>query len=199
VKKRVGVLALQGDVREHAYAIQKSGAVDSLVRRPDDLKSIDALILPGGESTTISKLLHIFSLFQPLKDAINSGLPVFGTCAGMILLAKEILDGSADQDSLSAMDITVRRNAFGRQVDSFEKELDLRAINAGAVTAVFIRAPWIERYETGVEVIASVEYEGQAHPVLAREGKLLASSFHPEILEGDHYLIHEFFINEVAS
>lgn len=199
MKKRVGVLALQGDVREHAYAIHKSGAVDSLVRRPDDLKSIDALILPGGESTTISKLLHIFSLFQPLKDAIVSGLPVFGTCAGMILLAKEILDGSADQDSLSAMNITVRRNAFGRQVDSFEKELDLRAVKAGTLTAVFIRAPWIERHGPGVEVIASVENDGQAHPVLAREGKLLASSFHPEILQGDRYLIHEFFINEVAS
>lgn len=199
MKKRVGVLALQGDVREHAYAIHKSGAVDSLVRRPDDLKSIDALILPGGESTTISKLLHIFSLFQPLKDAIVSGLPVFGTCAGMILLAKEILDGSADQDSLSAMNITVRRNAFGRQVDSFEKELDLRAVKAGTLTAVFIRAPWIERHGPGVEVIASVENDGQAHPVLAREGQLLASSFHPEILQGDRYLIHEFFINEVAS
>ena len=117
----------------------------------------------------------------------------------MILLAKEILDGSADQDSLAAMDITVRRNAFGRQVDSFEKELDLRAINAGTATAVFIRAPWIERHGPGVEVIASVESEGQTHPVLARQDKLLAASFHPEILEGERYLIHEFFINEVAS
>ena len=128
MKKRVGVLALQGDVREHSIAIQKSGGLDSLVRRPDDLKSIDALILPGGESTTISKLLHIFELFEPLKGAIRGGLPVFGTCAGMILLAKEILDGSSDQDSLASMDITVRRNAFGRQVDSFETDLNLNAI-----------------------------------------------------------------------
>jgi 5'-phosphate synthase pdxT subunit len=199
VKKRIGVLALQGDVREHSVAIQKSGAVASLIRRPDDLKSIDALILPGGESTTISKLLHFFRVFQPIKEAIESGMPVFGTCAGMILLANQILDGSADQDSLSAMDITVRRNAFGRQVDSFEKELDLRSINAGKVTAIFIRAPWIERHGPDVEVIASVESAGQTHPVLARQGKMLAASFHPEILEGERYLIHEFFIKEVAS
>ena len=199
MKKRVGVLALQGDVREHCYAIQKSGALESLVRRPDDLKSIDALILPGGESTTIGKLLHIFSLFDPLKDAIKEGLPVFGTCAGMILLAKEILDGSSDQDSLAAMDITVRRNAFGRQVDSFESELDLQLIDAGLVTAIFIRAPWIEKYSSDVEVIASVESNSGIHPVLARQGRLLAASFHPEIVLGDRYGVHEYFINKVAS
>lgn len=199
MKKRVGVLALQGDVREHSIAIQKSGGLDSLVRRPDDLKSIDALILPGGESTTISKLLHIFELFEPLKSAIRGGLPVFGTCAGMILLAKEILDGSSDQDSLASMDITVRRNAFGRQVDSFETDLDLNAIEAGVVTAVFIRAPWIERYGSEVEVIAAVPTESGSHPVLARQGGLLASSFHPEIIVGDRYGVHEYFINKVAS
>lgn len=199
MKKRVGVLALQGDVREHCNAIQKSGGIDSLVRRPDDLKSIDALILPGGESTTIEKLLHIFNLFNPLKEAINAGLPVFGTCAGMILLAREILDGSSDQDSLAAMDITVRRNAFGRQVDSFEKELDLQSIDAGVVTAVFIRAPWIERYGAEVEIIATVQSDSGVHPVLARQGRLLASSFHPEIVVGDRYGVHEFFINKVAS
>lgn len=199
MKKRVGVLALQGDVREHCNAIQKSGGIDSLVRRPDDLKSIDALILPGGESTTIEKLLHIFNLFHPLKEAINAGLPVFGTCAGMILLAREILDGSSDQDSLAAMDITVRRNAFGRQVDSFEKELDLQSIGAGVVTAVFIRAPWIERYGPEVEIIATVQSDSGVHPVLARQGRLLASSFHPEIVVGDRYGVHEFFINKVAS
>ena len=131
MKKRIGVLALQGDVREHSLAIQKSNAVDSLVRRPDDLQSIDALIIPGGESTTIGKLLRIFGVLEPLREAIKSGLPVFGTCAGMILLAKEILDGRPDQESLSVMDITVRRNAFGRQVDSFETELDLTNIGAG--------------------------------------------------------------------
>lgn len=199
MRKRVGVLALQGDVREHCRAIQKSGAVDSLVRRPEDLKSIDALILPGGESTTIGKLLRIFDLLEPLSASITSGLPVFGTCAGMILLAKKILDGRADQESLAAMNITVRRNAFGRQVDSFETELDLTDIGAGRVMAVFIRAPWIEEYGSNVQVLASASSAGISHPVLAREGSLLAAAFHPEIVEGEKYAIHRYFIDEVAS
>lgn len=199
MKKRIGVLALQGDVREHCFAIQKSGGVDSLVRRADDLQSIDALILPGGESTTIGKLLRIFNVLDPLKAAIKDGLPVFGTCAGMILLAKEILDGRADQESLSAMDITVRRNAFGRQVDSFETELDFSYCGIGKTTAVFIRAPWIEKYGKTVEILGNAVTNGVSHPVLAREGSLLAAAFHPEIVEGEKYAIHEYFINEVAS
>lgn len=199
MKKRIGVLALQGDVREHIYAIEKSGAYPSLLKRPGDLKSVDALIIPGGESTTIGKLLRIFELLEPLKDEIKKGLPVFGTCAGMILLAKNVLDGSEDQETLSAMDITVRRNAFGRQVDSFETELDLTSIGAGHVTAVFIRAPWVEKFGPGVEVISTVESQGMEHPVLVREGALLAASFHPEIVLAERYSIHEFFIKEIAS
>ena len=199
MKKRIGVLALQGDVREHSLAIAKSGAVDALVRRQEDLASIDALIIPGGESTTISKLMNIFGLMAPLKSAIAAGLPVFGTCAGMILLAKKIIDGATDQEALSVMDISVRRNAFGRQVDSFERSLDLSNMGLGEITAVFIRAPWIESAGEKVEILASVESNGVAHPVLARQGALLAASFHPEIVLGERYAVHEYFINEIAS
>ena len=199
MKKRIGVLALQGDVREHSLAIAKSGAVDALVRRQEDLASIDALIIPGGESTTISKLMNIFGLMAPLKSAIAAGLPVFGTCAGMILLAKKIIDGATDQETLSVMDISVRRNAFGRQVDSFERSLNLKGIGLGEITAVFIRAPWIESAGEKVEILASVESNGASHPVLARQGALLAASFHPEIVLGERYAVHEYFINEIAS
>ena len=199
MKKRIGVLALQGDVREHSLAIAKSGAVDALVRRQEDLASIDALIIPGGESTTISKLMNIFGLMAPLKSVIAAGLPVFGTCAGMILLAKKIIDGATDQEALSVMDISVRRNAFGRQVDSFERSLDLSDMGLGEITAVFIRAPWIESAGEKVEILASVESNGVAHPVLARQGALLAASFHPEIVLGERYAVHEYFINEIAS
>ena len=199
MRKRIGVLALQGDVREHRHAIARTGAIDSLVRRAEDLKSIDALILPGGESTTISKLLRIFGVFEPLQKAIVEGLPVFGTCAGMILLANEIVDGSHDQETLATMDVTVRRNAFGRQVDSFETEIDLSNIGAARTTAVFIRAPWIERAGSQVEVLASVESESGPHAVLARQGKQLVAAFHPEIVEHESYGVHEYFIREVAS
>ena len=203
MKKRVGVLALQGDVREHSRAIQKSGAVSVFVRRQEDLASIDALIIPGGESTTIGKLLRIFELLDPLKKSISDGLPVFGTCAGMILLAKDVIDGSHDQETIGTMDITVRRNAFGRQVDSFEKSLDLSNIGAGTLTAVFIRAPWIEKYGSNVQALASVASGSESHPeshvVLARQDRQLAASFHPEILEGQRYEVHEYFIREVAS
>lgn len=213
MRRRVGVLALQGDVREHSAAIQSVGAVASHVRRADDLKSIDAIILPGGESTTIAKLLRIFDLFIPLREAISGGMPVFGTCAGMILLAKEVIDGSHDQETLTCMDIAVRRNAFGRQVDSFETELDLSKVGLGITTTVFIRAPWIENYGTKVEILASVANESGMHPVLAREGSMLASAFHPEILStgtGSVKLmephaapipvgVHDYFIREVAS
>ena len=199
MKKRIGVLDLQGDDRQHCHAIAQAGAIDSLVRRADDLKSIDGLILPGGESTTIAKLLRIFHVFDPLKSAIAEGLPVFGTCAGMILLAKEIIDGSHDQETLATMDVTVRRNAFGRQVDSFETEIDLSLIGAAYTTAVFIRAPWIERAGSDVEVLASVESESGKHAVLARQGKQLVAAFHPEIVDSQSYGVHEYFIREVAS
>lgn len=203
MKKRVGVLALQGDVREHSRAIQQSGAVSVSVKRQEDLASIDALIIPGGESTTIGKLLRIFELLDPLKKSISEGLPVFGTCAGMILLAKDVIDGSHSQETIGTMDITVRRNAFGRQVDSFEKSLDLSNIGAGSLTAVFIRAPWIEKQGSNVQALASVESGNEphreSHVVLARQDRQLAASFHPEILEGQRYEVHEYFIREVAS
>lgn len=203
MKKRVGVLALQGDVREHSRAIQQSGAVSVSVKRQEDLASIDALIIPGGESTTIGKLLRIFELLDPLKKSISEGLPVFGTCAGMILLAKDVIDGSHGQETIGTMDITVRRNAFGRQVDSFEKSLDLSNIGAGSLTAVFIRAPWIEKQGSNVQALASVESGNESHReshvVLARQDRQLAASFHPEILEGQRYEVHEYFIREVAS
>jgi 5'-phosphate synthase pdxT subunit len=199
VKKRIGVLALQGDVREHCRAIAKSGGVDSLVRRPEDLQSIDGLILPGGESTTIGKLLRIFDLFDPLRQAITVGLPIFGTCAGMILMAKTVIDGSHDQETLGTMDVTVRRNAFGRQVDSFETNLDLSNIGAGAMNAVFIRAPWIEEQSGEVEILASVSTKSGSHPVLARQGHQLVASFHPEIAGDEGFGVHQYFIREVAS
>jgi len=199
VRKRIGVLALQGDVREHRSAIAQSGAIDSIVRRKEDLQSIDALILPGGESTTIGKLLRIFDLFDPLKEEIAKGLPVFGTCAGMILLAKDVIDGSHDQETLATMDVAVRRNAFGRQVDSFETELDLSAIGVGKSTAIFIRAPWIERSGPDVQVLASVSSESGSHAVLARQGSQLVAAFHPEIIGAKNYQVHEYFIREMAS
>lgn len=197
--KRIGVLALQGDVREHVHAISQCDAIATLVRKAEDLRSIDALILPGGESTTIAKLLKIFEVFDPLQMAIKDGLPVFGTCAGMILLAKNIIDGSHDQETLATMDVTVRRNAFGRQVDSFETEIDLSQIGAPNATAVFIRAPWIERSGIGVEILATVQSDSGSHAVLAREGKQLVSSFHPEIVDNENYGVHQYFIREVAS
>ena len=186
-------------MREHRSAIAQSGAIDSIVRRKEDLQSIDALILPGGESTTIGKLLRIFDLFDPLKEEIAKGLPVFGTCAGMILLAKDVIDGSHDQETLATMDVTVRRNAFGRQVDSFETELDLSAIGVGTSTAIFIRAPWIERSGPDVQVLASVSSESGSHAVLARQGSQLVAAFHPEIIGAKNYQVHEYFIREMAS
>ena len=186
-------------MREHRSAIAQSGAIDSIVRRKEDLQSIDALILPGGESTTIGKLLRIFDLFDPLKEEIAKGLPVFGTCAGMILLAKDVIDGSHDQETLATMDVTVRRNAFGRQVDSFETELDLSAIGVGKSTAIFIRAPWIERSGPDVQVLASVSSDSGSHAVLARQGSQLVAAFHPEIIGAKNYQVHEYFIREMAS
>lgn len=186
-------------MREHRSAIAQSGAIDSIVRRKEDLQSIDALILPGGESTTIGKLLRIFDLFDPLKEAIAKGLPVFGTCAGMILLAKDVIDGSHDQETLATMDVTVRRNAFGRQVDSFETELDLSALGVGKSTAIFIRAPWIESSGPDVQVLASVSSDSGSHAVLARQDSQLVAAFHPEIIGAKNYQVHEYFIREMAS
>ena len=183
----IGVLALQGDVREHRAMLESAGARTVAVRRPEELEDLDAIVIPGGESTTISKLARIFGLTEPLRAGISAGLPVLGTCAGMILLADRVEDGVADQESFGGLDVTVRRNAFGRQVDSFETDLDLVGID-GVVHAVFIRAPWVERVGAGVEVLA----QAAGHAVAVRQGPLLATSFHPEAT-GDTR-VHALFV-----
>ena len=192
VAPTVGVLALQGDVREHLHALERAGAHAVAVRRPRELAGLDGIVVPGGESTTIGKLLGVFELLEPLRAAVQSGLPAFGSCAGMILLARDVLDGRPDQPTLDALDVTVRRNAFGRQVDSFEADLALVGVDDGPVHAVFIRAPWVERVGPGVEVLAETTVDGVAHPVAVRQGSVLATSFHPE-LTGDPR-VHRLFV-----
>jgi 5'-phosphate synthase pdxT subunit len=188
---RVGVLALQGDFREHLFALEECGVNASIVRRPSELAAVDALVLPGGESTAIAKLACSFEMLEPLKSRIASGMPVYGSCAGMILLADRVLDAAVGQETFGGLDITVRRNAFGRQVDSFETDLDFSGITNPPVRAVFIRAPWVESVGPAVEVLAKLE-----HAVAVRQGGLLATSFHPE-LTGDNR-IHRFFIESIA-
>src|SRR4051794_34201347 len=191
---RVGVLALQGDVREHVAALESVGATASRVRRATELDHVDALVVPGGESTTIGKLLVTFDLLEPVRKRVRDGMPVFGSCAGMILLADRVLDGTADQVSIGGIDMTVRRNAFGRQVDSFEGDIAFAGLSDDApVHAVFIRAPWVEDVGEAVETLARVD-DGQAagKVVAVRQGPLLATSFHPE-LTGDNR-IHEMFV-----
>jgi 5'-phosphate synthase pdxT subunit len=196
----VGVLALQGDVREHLAALQDAGADAVGVRRPEELDKVDGLVIPGGESTTMSKLLEIFELLEPLKTRLRDGLPAYGSCAGMILLASEILDTRPDAQHLGAIDMTVRRNAFGRQVDSFESDLDFEGIIGDPVRAVFIRAPWVERVGDAVEVLARVPESGGAAAgriVAVRQGRVVATSFHPEVT-GDRR-VHEFFVDLVRE
>ncbi|WP_372593425.1 pyridoxal 5'-phosphate synthase glutaminase subunit PdxT [Actinotalea sp.] len=197
----IGVLALQGDVREHLAAIEASGARAVPVRRQSELEAVDGIVLPGGESTTIDKLLRIFELFDPLRAAIRDGLPAYGSCAGMILLAERITGGLPDQQTLGGLDMTVRRNAFGRQVDSFETDLVVDQVPDSAVDpvhAVFIRAPWVEEVGPGVEVLARVESGDAAGRIVAvRERDVLATSFHPEIT-GDVRL-HRLFVQIVAD
>lgn len=195
--KKIGVLALQGDVREHLFAIENCGAIATEVKRPIDLEKLDALIIPGGESTTIAKLLRIFELFEPLQKALRDGLPVYGSCAGMILLADKIIDGTSDQETLGIIDITVKRNAFGRQVDSFEQELLIPEIDTKPFNAIFIRAPWIVQIGVDVKSLADVKSAGElVHSVLAREKNVLVSSFHPE-LTGD-LRVHRYFIDKIC-
>jgi pyridoxal 5'-phosphate synthase pdxT subunit len=189
---RVAVLALQGDVREHAQALADAGAVPTEARVPADLEGIDAVVLPGGESTTMSLLLGSSGLFDPLAERLADGLPAFGTCAGMILLARDVLDGRPDQRSFAAMDIEVRRNGLGRQVDSYEADLAVGGLEGAPFRAVFIRAPVVEAAGAGVEVLACGD---DGRPVLCRQGPLLASSFHPE-LTGDGRL-HELFLKGI--
>jgi len=185
---KVGVLALQGASRRHAEALTALGAGVVEVRTPEDLAGIEGIVLPGGESTTMSKLLDLSGLFDPLAERLAAGMPAFGTCAGMILLSTRILDGRADQHSFAVLDIDVRRNAFGRQVDSFEAELAVDGLPGRSFPAVFIRAPAIERVGAGVEVLASVD----GAPVLCRQGPVLAAAFHPEL--SDDLRLHQHFL-----
>jgi 5'-phosphate synthase pdxT subunit len=187
----IGVLALQGDVREHFAALRSADAEPVSVRRPADLDGLDGIVVPGGESTTIGKLLGIFGVLEPLREALAAGLPAYGSCAGMILLADRVVDGTVDQVGLGGIDMTVRRNAFGRQVDSFEGSVEMAGL--GAVEAVFIRAPWAEQVGDDVEVLARA-----ADKIVAvRQGSLLATAFHPE-LTGDPR-VHQMFVTMVRE
>ena len=193
---KVGVLALQGASARHASMLARLGAEPVTVRSPADLSDISALVLPGGESTTMSMLLESSGLFEPLSERLADGLPALGTCAGMILLGRDILDGRSDQRCFGAIDIDVRRNAFGRQVDSFEADLAIEGMGEGETDqpmhAVFIRAPVVERIGKGVDVLATVE----GRPVLCRQGPVIVAAFHPEL--GDDPRLHELFLNEVV-
>ncbi|MXQ77125.1 pyridoxal 5'-phosphate synthase glutaminase subunit PdxT [Rhodococcus rhodochrous] len=194
----IGVLALQGDVREHRSALEAAGARTIAVRRERELDEVDGIVLPGGESTTVSRLLRVFDLLEPLRSRLKAGLPAYGSCAGMILLASRVLDTTEDAEHLDALDIVVRRNAFGRQVDSFETDLPLTGLDDGPVRAVFIRAPWVEEVGPGVEVLATVPDGPAAGRVVAvRQGAVIATSFHPEIT-GDHR-VHRLFVETVRS
>lgn len=193
----VGVLALQGGVSEHERVLDELGVAHRKVRLPEHLEGLSALILPGGESTTMSKLMRFNGLLELLSDALRAGLPAFGTCAGMILLASTVLDTRDDAVQLGALDATVRRNAFGRQVDSFETDLTFAGID-GPVPATFIRAPWVESVGDGVEVLATVPEGPAAGAIVAvRDGAVMAASFHPEV-DGD-VRVHRLFLRECAG
>ena len=205
----IGVLAVQGDVREHLRAIEASGAAATVVRKPEDLAKIDGLIIPGGESTAIFKLLEVFDMVEPIRQRLKEGMPAYGSCAGMILLADRIEGGIAGQVGIGGMDVTVRRNAFGRQVDSFEVDLTLSEIRDSQTPSrtVFIRAPWIEQAGPEVEVLARIpqhDVTGNILPpaavgkiVAARQGQLLVTAFHPEVT-GDHR-VHDLFVAMVRE
>ena len=194
----IGVLALQGDVREHVRALTSSGAEAQPVRRPAELEAVGALVIPGGESTTMSKLAVAFDLLEPIRKRIAGGMPVYGSCAGMIMLAGTILDGRPDQETFGGMDMTVRRNAFGRQVDSFEGDVEISDIAGGPFHAVFIRAPWVEDVGAEVRVMGRVADGPAAGRIVAvRQGNLLATAFHPE-LTGD-LRVHRYFVEMVHS
>jgi len=194
----IGVLAMQGDAREHLRRIEACGATGVSVRRETELASVDGLILPGGESTTMAKLLTRFDLIGPLRKQIGLGLPVYGSCAGMILLADRILAAPDDQESIGGMDVTVRRNAFGRQVESFENEVPMPLVGQRPFVAVFIRAPWVEQSGPGVEVLGRVNGGAADGKVVAvRQGALLATSFHPELTDDSR--VHAFFVDMVRS
>ncbi len=192
---RIGVLALQGDVREHLVALGHAGVQAVPVKHAETLSQVDGLVLPGGESTTISMLAVRWGLMEPLRAAARGGMPMYGSCAGMILLADTILDGRADQQPIGGIDMVVRRNAFGRQVDSFEADVAMPAVGPEPIRAVFIRAPWVESVGAGVDVLATVPGTMGDRIVAVRAGSLLATSFHPE-LTGDHR-VHGLFADIV--
>ncbi|WLQ44203.1 pyridoxal 5'-phosphate synthase glutaminase subunit PdxT [Streptomyces laculatispora] len=189
----IGVLALQGDVREHLIALASADALARPVRRPEELAEVDGLVVPGGESTTMSKLAALFGMLEPLRERVGGGMPVYGTCAGMILLADKILDPRSGQETIGGIDMIVRRNAFGRQNESFEAAVNVAGIEGGPVEGVFIRAPWVESVGAQARVIA----EHGGHIVAVRQGNALATSFHPE-LTGDHRL-HAYFVDMVRA
>ena len=194
----VGVLSLQGDVREHLRALEASGARTSSVKSREDLDEVDALVIPGGESTTMSKLAGMFDLIEPLRAAVSEGMPMYGSCAGMIMLADRIEDGRPDQVTIGGLDVTVRRNAFGRQVDSFEIPITISAIGGEPFEGVFIRAPWVEQVGPDVDVLARIEQGPRAGTIVAVQHQgLLATSFHPEIT-GDHR-VHQYFVESVRQ
>ncbi|MFZ2241755.1 MAG: pyridoxal 5'-phosphate synthase glutaminase subunit PdxT [Gordonia amarae] len=201
-RPQIGVLALQGDVREHLAALEASGARATTVRRTTELDAVDGLVIPGGESTTMSHLLTVLDLFDPLARRLADGMPAYGSCAGMIMLARTILDTRPDARHLDALDITVRRNAFGRQVESFETDLEVDGItdgpDAGPMRAVFIRAPWVESVSPDVQVLATVpDGPAQGRIVAVRQGGVLATSFHPEVT-GDRR-VHAYFVDMVRE
>ncbi|ASW54638.1 pyridoxal 5'-phosphate synthase glutaminase subunit PdxT [Plantactinospora sp. KBS50] len=194
----IGVLALQGDVREHVRALTRTGARAVPVRRPAEVDEVDGLVIPGGESTTISKLAETFELLEPIRKRIGDGMPAYGSCAGMIMLAARVLDGRPDQRGFAGIDMTVRRNAFGRQVDSFELPVLIDGMPGPAFSAVFIRAPWVEQVADGVRVLGRVAEGSAAGRIVAvRQGNLMATSFHPE-LTGDHR-VHAYFVELVRD
>jgi pyridoxal 5'-phosphate synthase pdxT subunit len=187
---KVGVVGVQGDVREHVRALEAAGVTGTIVKHRDEIDGVDAFVLPGGESTTIGKLLDRFGLLEPLTERVRAGVPLYGTCAGMILLANEIVGDEGAPHRLGVMDIAVRRNAYGRQIDSFEADLDIAGLDA-PLRAVFIRAPIVERTGPDVEVLA--RHDGV--PVILQQGRMLASSFHPEMT--DDHRVHELFVGMV--
>jgi len=192
----IGVLALQGDVREHVAVLTGLGTRPMLVRRPAELERIDALVIPGGESTTMHRLAVAFDLLEPLRQRISAGMPAFGTCAGMIVLADRIEGGAAGQETVGGLDVTVRRNAFGRQVDSCETDVDVAGLSE-PFHAVLIRAPWVEDSGPGVEVLARVGHgPGAGRIVAVRQDSLLATSFHPEVTGDDR--VHRMFVDEIV-
>ncbi|MGP4019942.1 pyridoxal 5'-phosphate synthase glutaminase subunit PdxT [Saccharopolyspora sp. 5N708] len=208
-KPVIGVLALQGGVAEHLAALERSGAHALPVRRAEELAAVDGIVLPGGESTTMTRLLDTFELYEPLRERLAAGLPAFGSCAGMIMLSSEVRDEDRDLPAvrpLGALDVVVRRNAFGRQVDSFETDLDFAGIPGGPVHAVFIRAPWVEKVGGDVSVLATVPDDpdgtgrgGAAGRIVAvKQGPVLATAFHPELVGGDER-VHRYFAQIVRA